>query len=107
HNVFNADLAAETVAAQDLFSEETWEVLGLTRKQLSLALAATGAAAGAAMDGATAGITFGVFTIGAGAAGAIAGWAGTRPLSRLKVNLGPFSQELGGCRIQVGPLRNP
>lgn len=107
HNVFNADLAAETVAARDLFSEETWEVLGLTRRQLSLALAATGAAAGAAMDGATAGITFGVFTIGAGAAGAIAGWAGTRPLSRLKVNLGPFSQELGGCRIQVGPLRNP
>ncbi len=107
HNLFNVDLAAETVAARDLFSEETWHVLGLTRKQLSLALATVGAAAGVAIDGATAGITFGVFTLGAGTAGAIAGWTGTRPLSRLKVDIGPFSREIGGCRIQVGPLRNP
>ena len=107
HNLFNADLAAETVAAQDLFSEETWQVLGLTRKQLTIALAATGATVGAAIDGAAAGITFGVFTVGTGLAGGIAGWTGTRPLSRLKVDLGPFSREIGGCRIQVGPLRNP
>ena len=107
HNLFNADLAAETVAARDLFSEETWQVLGLTRKQLTIALAATGATVGAAIDGAAAGITFGVFTLGAGLAGGVAGWAGARPLSRLKVDLGPFSREIGGCRIQVGPLRNP
>lgn len=107
HNLFNADLAAESVAAKDLFSEETWEVLGLTRKQLSLALAGAGATLGAALDGAAAGLTFGVFTLGAGLAGGLAGWTGTRPLSRLKVDLGPFSRELGGCRIQVGPLRNP
>ena len=107
HNVFAVDLAAETVAAQDLFSEETWEALGLTRKQLSIALATVGAATGAALDVAAAGISFGVFTLGAGALGALAGWSGTRPLSRLKVDIGPFSRELGGCRIQVGPLKNP
>lgn len=107
HNLFNADLASETLASQDLFSEETWQVLGLTQKQLSLAFATLGATAGLALDGATAGITFGLFTLGGGAAGAIAGWTGTRPLSRLKVDFGPFSRELGGCRIKVGPLRNP
>jgi hypothetical protein len=107
HNVFNADLAAETVAAQDLFSDEVWQVLGLTRKQLTLAFATVGAATGAAIDTAAAGMTFGVFTLGIGTAGAIAGWTGTRPLSRLKVDIGPFSRELGGCRITVGPLRNP
>ncbi len=107
HNLFNADLAAETVAARDLFSEETWKALGLTRKQLSIAFGTIGAATGVAIDAAAAGITFGVFTLGAGAAGAIAGWAGIRPLSRLKVEIGPFSRELGICRIQVGPLRNP
>ncbi|MDO3377228.1 GTPase/DUF3482 domain-containing protein [Geoalkalibacter halelectricus] len=107
HNKFNADLVAETVAAKDLFAEETWQVLGLTRKQLSLALAGAGAAFGAAVDGAAAGTTFGIFTLGGGLAGGLAGWSGTRPLSRLKVDLGPFSRELGGCRVQVGPLRNP
>ena len=107
HNLFSADLVAETVAAQDLFSEETWQVLGLTRKQLSVAFAGVGAAAGAAVDSAAAGVTFGVFTLGAGLAGGIAGWTGTRPLSRLRIDIGPFSRELGGCRIKVGPLRNP
>jgi len=107
HNVFNADLAAETVATQDLFSSEVWQVLGLTRNQLAAALAAIGAATGVAIDTAAAGTTFGVFTLGIGTAGAIAGWTGTRPLSRLKVEIGPFSRELGGCRIRVGPLRNP
>ncbi|KIH78127.1 small GTP-binding protein domain-containing protein [Geoalkalibacter ferrihydriticus] len=107
HNKFNADLVAETVVDKDLFAAETWQVLGLTRNQLSLALATAGAAFGAAMDGAAAGTTFGIFTLGGGLAGGLAGWSGTRPLSRLKVDLGPFTRELGGCRVQVGPLRNP
>ncbi|MBE0599452.1 MAG: GTPase/DUF3482 domain-containing protein [Desulfuromonadales bacterium] len=107
HNLFKADLAAGSVAGQDLFSEETWQVLGLTRQQLSLAMATVGATVGAAIDVAAAGVTFGVFTIGTGLAGGIAGWTATRPLARLKVELGPYSRELGGCRLQVGPLRNP
>lgn len=107
HNLFKADLVAGSVVAQDLFAEETWQVLGLTRTQLSLAMATVGATVGAAIDTAAAGITFGVFTIGTGLAGGIAGWSATRPLARLKVELGPYARELGGCRIQIGPLRNP
>jgi len=79
-----------------------------TSRSVSCTICSTlGATAGLALDGATAGIAFGLFTVGGGAAGAIAGWTGTRPLSRLKVEFGPFSRELGGCRIKVGPLRNP
>jgi GTP-binding protein EngB required for normal cell division len=107
HNVFNADLAAQTVATQDLFSGEVWRVLGLSRTQLAAAFGTLGAVTGVAIDTAAAGMTFGVFTLGVGTAGAVAGWAGTRPLSRLKVDIGPFSRDLGGCQITVGPLRNP
>ncbi len=39
-------------------------------------------------------------------AGGLSGFAGTRPLGKLDVRVGPFSGELGGRRITVGPLKN-
>ena len=107
HNVFNAELAKGSVTAQDLFSKETWEVLGLTHKQLAMALATGGAATGAALDLLAGNLTFGIFTIGGGIAGSIAGWRGIAPLSRLKVKIGPLAKNIGGFHIQVGPLCNP
>ncbi|NCC52942.1 MAG: DUF3482 domain-containing protein, partial [Spartobacteria bacterium] len=107
HHVFNPKLETGDIMEADLFSKETWSALGLTRKQLALAGAAAGAALGAAADFALAQITFGVFMTAGALAGGIGGYAGTRPLSRLEIHVGPFSGELGGRRITVGPMKNP
>jgi len=106
HHIFDHRIQAGEIIEADLFSEETWSALGLTRKQLTWASAMAGAAIGAAADFALAQISFGIFMAAGAAAGGLSGFAGTRPLSRLEINIGPFSGELGGRRITVGPMKN-
>ncbi len=100
HNIFNLELPAQAILREDLFSEKTWQFLGLSRKQLIMTGALGGAAMGAGLDLAVAGISFGVFsTIGGviGAAGtAIKGkdmLSGTRMLGvrldNLELKMGP------------------
>ena len=103
HNIFNYDLPEHSIIHQDLFSEKTWQVLGLSQKQLTTLAAITGGTIGAAIDLATAGISFGIFTAIGGAIGA--GWAalgGGRQLAGSKVG----GIKLGGQQIQVGPNEN-
>ena len=107
HNVFNADLVAESVVAETLYSEETWTVLGATHRQLIIASIISGALSGSALDVFFANLTFGVFTTAGGVLGGIAGWKGTRPLACSKLKFGPFSKKLGGYSVTVGPMRNP
>jgi hypothetical protein len=88
---------------QDLFSEKTWQVLGLSRNQLTSLAAITGGTLGAALDIAAAGLSFGIFTLIGGVVGA--GWAalgGGRQLSGSKLG----GIKLGGQQIQVGPNEN-
>jgi hypothetical protein len=107
HNVFDVDLASETIVAEDLYSEETWKVLGATHAQLIVSSIATGALSGAGLDLFFANLTFGVFTAIGGVFGGFAGWKGVRPLARFKAKVGPFAKDLGGYSITVGPVRNP
>jgi hypothetical protein len=107
HNVFDVDLASETIVAEDLYSEETWKVLGATHKQLIIGSIIAGALSGGGLDLFFAHLTFGVFTLGGAFLGGITGWRGTRPLARFKAKFGPFSKELGGYNVTVGPVRNP
>ncbi len=103
HNIFNYDLPEHSIIHQDLFNEKTWQVLGLTRKQLATLAAITGGTIGAAIDLAAAGISFGIFTAIGGAIGA--GWAalgGGRQLAGSKVG----GIKLGGEMIQIGPNEN-
>jgi hypothetical protein len=107
HNVFDVDLVSETIVAEDLYSEETWKVLGATQKQLIIGSVIAGALSGGGLDLFFANLTFGVFALGGAFLGGVTGWRGTRPLARFKAKFGPFSKELGGYNVTVGPVRNP
>ena len=102
HNIFNFDLPPQSIIHQDLFNEKTWQVLGLTRKQLATLAAITGGTIGAVIDIAATGLTFGVFTAIGGAMGA--GWAilGGKQFAKTKV----AGIDLGGQQISVGPIEN-
>ncbi len=103
HNIFNHVLPVHSILHEDLFSEKTWQFLGLTPKQIAIAAGMAGGAIGAAVDLAAAGLTFGVFTAIGGVLGA--GWAalgGGKRLAEAKV----VGLNLGGQQIQVGPMRN-
>jgi hypothetical protein len=88
---------------QDLFSAKTWQVLGLSPKQLITTAGLAGGSVGAVIDVAAAGLTFGIFTAIGGAVGA--GWAalgGGKRLAKVKVS----GLKLGGQQIKMGPNEN-
>jgi hypothetical protein len=102
-NIFDYNLPAHSILREDLFSEKTWQVLGLRPGQLITTAGLAGGAVGAALDVAAAGLTFGIFTIFGGAVGA--GWAalgGGKRLSKAKVS----GLKLGGQQIKIGPNEN-
>lgn len=103
HNIFQYQLPQHSILHEDLFDEKTWHLLGLTKKQLTLAGSLGGAALGAGLDLAAGGITFGVFTTLGGAAGALGALLGGEKLSKEANFLGI---QLGGEQIQVGPNTN-
>ena len=86
----------------DLFSEETASVFGLTRKELLVTAAASGAATGAGVDLLFAGSTL---LLGAGV-GALIGGVGAffafNELSEVKV----LGQTLGKRYLEMGPMEN-
>jgi hypothetical protein len=103
HNIFNYDLSSHSILKEDLFSEKTWQFLGLTPKQLTAAAGMTGCAIGTAFDIVAAGLTFGVFTALGGLLGA--GWTalgGGKKLAKTKV----VGVNLGGQQIRIGPITN-
>ena len=103
HNIFKYDLPAYSILNKDLFNEKTWQLLGLTQKQLITAASIAGGAIGAAIDVAAAGLTFGIFTAIGGVAGA--GWAalgGAENLAKSKI----VGISLGGQQIKIGPVDN-
>jgi hypothetical protein len=104
HNIFSYDLPAHSILREDLFSEKTWQVLGLTPTQLVIAAGLTGGAVGAAIDLAAAGLTFGIFLTLGGLLGA--GWAalgGGKSLAKIRV---AERMNLGGQQIRIGPIQN-
>ncbi|MBW1799108.1 MAG: GTPase/DUF3482 domain-containing protein [Deltaproteobacteria bacterium] len=103
HNIFNYDLPPCSILHEDIFSKKTWQLLGLTPKQLITAAGVAGGGIGVALDVAAAGLTFGVFTAVGGLLGA--GWAalgGGKRLARTKV----VGLNLGGQQIRIGPVGN-
>ena len=86
----------------DLFSEETASVFGLTRKELMITAATSGAVTGAGLDLLFAGHTL----LLGGAIGAIIGGTGAYfgfdELSEVKV----LGQTLGKRYLEIGPMKN-
>lgn len=103
HNIFNYDLPDHSILQEDLFSEKTWQFLGLSKTQLVMAAALGGASIGAGVDVAAGGITFGVFSTLGGVLGA-AGTAlkGKEFLSGVRL----LGIKLDHQKLQVGPANN-
>ncbi len=100
------------ILGESLFSETTWQALGLTRHQLAFAAAAAGAATGLAVDAATGFLSHGLGSLFGGVAGAAVAYLGGRRLAAVEVrppgrlkDVFP-GQRLGGEQLQVGPSRD-
>jgi len=102
HNFFEYHLSEYSILRHDLFSKQTWEVLGLTKQQLAAAGAVIGGTAGAVLDTAAAGMTFGIFTAMGGALGAGSAWFGGKKMTRVKKAGIRFGQD----KLQLGPSKN-
>lgn len=87
HHLLKVESSAETFRDIDLESEEVWMKWGLSRGQLTLVAAATGAAGGAVVDISTGGLTHGIGTLVGGLGGAGAAWFKGGLLPDLKVDL--------------------
>lgn len=103
HNIFNYALPTDSLLNEDLFSERTWHLLGLTKNQVTLVGGLGGAAIGAGLDLAAAGISFGLFTTLGSAVGALGALFGGKKLTDKGKILG---MRLGGEQLKVGPAQN-
>lgn len=102
HRLYELTLPDHSVLKYDLFSRQTWELLGLTKEQLAAAGAIIGGTMGAVLDTAAAGITFGVFTAIGGILGAGSAVFGSKKIAEKK----PKGFRLGGDTIRLGPSKN-
>ena len=102
HTVYEVSLPAYSVLQHDLFAQKTWDVLGLTKKQLAAAGAIVGGTMGAVIDTAAHGLSFGMFTAMGGILGAGSAVMGGRRMAERS----PAGIRLGGDRLQVGPNKN-
>ena len=108
HNVFKSELDDEGLLHDDLFSERTWHLLGLDKKQLVTASALVGAASGLGVDALTLGSSFGLFAAGGAAIGAASAYFGGEGLAgNLSKTGGFFGKFLGGKQVKVGPAKSP
>jgi len=103
HHLFEYQLPDYSILKHDLFSKQTWELLGLTKEQLSAAGAVIGGTMGAVIDVAAAGITFGVFTAIGGVLGAGSALFSGKKMTRKKT----AGIRFGGDKLQLGPNKNP
>lgn len=103
HNIFNCRIPAHSILQQDLFSEKTWNFLGLTHKQLVIAGAMGGAAIGAGLDLGHGGLSMGMFAMLGGIAGASGAAFRGRELLTGRRFLGIRLDEHS---VQVGPADN-
>jgi len=87
----------------DLFTEEGWELFGLSKQQLVLSGAVSGAVAGFGIDALIGGASL---MLGSGVGALIGGvttWLGSSELAKIEI----LGSPLGGEVIQVGPVRAP
>ena len=100
HHIFDYQLPPRSILREDLFNDRTWQVLGLSRKQLALIGGIGGAAVGAGLDAAHAGLSMGLYAALGGAIGAIGAMIGGETLS---ANASFMGMKLGGQQLQIGP----
>ena len=100
HHVW--DVPATSLLAQDLFSEEVEEALGLRQRQLAMAGAAAGAVSGGALDLGLGGLSFGTGALIGGLVGGALGVLGGAALAKIDIQ-----RTLGVERFSMGPVTSP
>ncbi len=100
HHIFDYQLPPRSILREDLFNDRTWQVLGLSKKQLALIGGIGGAAVGVGLDAAHAGLSMGLYAALGGAIGAIGAILGGETLSANATFMGV---RLGGQQLQIGP----
>lgn len=103
HNIFNYTLPPHSPLHEDVFDEQSWQLLGLTQKQVVIAGGLGGVAIGAGLEAATLGHALGMFTVLGGVVGAVGAlWGG----KNLTENIEVAGLPLGGETIQIGPTKS-
>ena len=102
HHLFEYHMSEYSILKHDLFSKQTWELLGLTKEQLAAAGAIIGGTMGAFIDTAAAGITFGLFTAIGGVLGAGSALLGGKEITKKKL----AGIRFGGDKLKLGPNKN-
>jgi hypothetical protein len=103
HRALETQEQAIDVLAEDLFSERSFVVFGLSTKQLAMTGAATGAVAGGVIDVAAGGASL---LLGAGLGALLGGMGAVFGANRLaKVQV--LGAPMGGMQLQVGPITTP
>ena len=86
----------------DLFAQQSWQLFGLSREQLAVTGAASGAVAGGALDLMVGGTSFFMGSVLGGLAGSVSAWFGGPELAKVKI----LGSQLGGDTVSVGPISN-
>lgn len=103
HQGLKREEASAELLATDIFTEEGWELFGLSRTELVVSGALSGAVAGGGIDVLLGGASL-LFGSGIGALiGGAGAWFAGSELARVKV----LGQSLGGRVLQVGPVKAP
>ncbi len=89
------------VVDSDLFAGESWEVFGLSRQQLVVTGALSGAVAGSGLDLLLGGASLMLGASVGAAIGSMGAWLGATELAKVKI----LGQSLGGRVLQVGPVQ--
>ncbi len=103
HQGLAREESASDLLATDIFTREGWELFGLSRTQLLVSGALSGAVAGGGVDVLLGGASL---LLGAGIGALVGGagaWFGSDELAKVKV----LGQRLGGNVLQVGPVKAP
>ncbi|MDA7617773.1 GTPase domain-containing protein [Verrucomicrobia bacterium] len=103
HRAFQPSFSRQSVLREDLFTERTWRLLGLSRKQIIIAAAILGGGAGFKLDLLFANLSFGFFTLSTAALAAAGTWLRGEHMARVTVK----RLRMGGVILSVGPNRNP
>ncbi len=103
HNIFRSQLPPHSLLHEEIFSARSWQLLGLTRRQVVLVGGLGGAAIGAGIDVAALGHGLGLFTLFGTLAGGAGAFFGGKNLSSRARFLG---QPLGGESLQIGPAKS-
>jgi hypothetical protein len=93
----------DTPLTEDIFSARSFRIFGLSKRQLAITGAASGAAAGGLVDVAVGGASL-LLGAGIGAALGVAGaLGGASRLAKIRI----LGQPLGGHELEIGPVSDP